>query len=77
MRKNNIKTFSEWNRLGYYINSGAKAVKFKDGEAMFEQGQVHRANPVVAHKNSDWYNWMDASDGTAFDAADMFAVEPH
>ena len=39
-----MKTYSEWNALGYRIHKGSKAKGFKNGEALFTIDQCY--NPL-------------------------------
>lgn len=37
-----MKTYREWNALGFRINKGARAVGFRDGEPLFERWQTYQ-----------------------------------
>jgi hypothetical protein len=36
-----LKTYAEWNALGFRINKGAKAEGFKDGKPLFSSKSVY------------------------------------
>jgi len=49
-----LKTYKEWNELGYYVNKGSKAIKFKDNIALFSDKQVTKKQRYSSSEQYDF-----------------------
>lgn len=73
-----LKTFKEWNVLGFRVHKGSRAVSFRAGEPMFLPHQVYRPQTLTPSTSGPyelrsgcpdydgdggfWADWCDAND---------------
>ena len=69
----NLKTFKDWNYLGYTVKKGSKA-HWIDDVAMFDETQVKKYEKPSYHNN--WYGNRDVDMEEDSELADYYGISP-
>lgn len=67
MASSKLRTFKKWNKKGFYVLKGSKALGFKEGQPLFSKKQVRKkisysnreGSYGLSYEGNDRQNWNE------------------